>query len=77
MAKSLLDKALAIPAKLRKPNKEVNVEEIELILGWMTGIVTLTQACNAMGYKTPGAYQGRVAIVLREAYRQGYIKIKS
>ena len=76
MAKSLLEKAKSVPTKNRV-RSALSDEEIELAIAWLNDEVTLTQAATAMGYKSGGAWVARVALLLREAFRTGIIKVVS
>ena len=76
MAKqSLLEKALTA----KRPDKRlerITPEEIELALAWLQDEVTLTQVAYALGMKGPGNAVSRMAVIIREAYRAGLIKVK-
>lgn len=75
MAKlSLLEKAMSIP-KTDKRLEKINPEHMELAIGWLQGIVSLTQVAQATGGKTPGAAISKIAIWLREAYRNDMLRV--
>jgi hypothetical protein len=68
---TLLEKALAIP---NAQKQKFSDEEIELTLAWLTGKVSLTQAAGALEMK-PSGLTHRMALIMREAYRLGKIKV--
>ena len=72
--KTLLEKALEVK-RGRRLKRDVSEEEIEVALAWMVGKVGVTQVCVAMGKKKAGTILYRIAVVLREAYTRGKLKI--
>jgi len=73
---TLLEKAKKL--EIRKLKKiEVTEEHLELGLAWMKGEITLSQMNRVLGEnKRSGNGLYAVAVWLREAYKQGKIKIK-
>lgn len=75
MAKSLLEKALAIPRQ-DKRLQSITPDEIELSLAWLRDEVSLTQIAKVLEMKGPGNAVSRIAICIREAYRLGLLKVR-
>lgn len=72
--KTLLDRALAheqTPRKLRVPIKP---EEVDVALAWMRGDINLGSVTKAYNH-SGGTSLYRIAVCLREAYRQGQIQV--
>lgn len=76
MSKSLLQQAKEIHVKGAKPSCITN-DEIELALAWLADEVAIVAIAKVMNYKTPGNTLNRLAQILREAYRRGFIEINS
>ena len=76
--KTLLEKAKAVEVRQRNIAPPTD-EEIELMFAWMKGDITLKQMNIAFGNNKGDKYSGnilyRVAVWMREAYRQGKIKL--
>jgi hypothetical protein len=72
---TLLEKALAVKTKRRMKNS-ITDEEIELSLAWLADKVTGTQASKAMGHSNTARFHSRIAVVVREAYRRGFIAVR-
>ena len=70
---SLLDKAKKIPL-YRKTRRGKSREEIELCLAWLKSEVAYSQLGKVLNTVGSSLY-GIVAIGLRQAYREGKIKI--
>lgn len=68
---TLLEKAKQINYKQKA---EVSPEEIELAMAWIRNEVTLTQCGAALGTRASST-ASRLAIIIRQAYREGVIKI--
>lgn len=64
MAKSLLQKAKAIPARKSKDNF-ASKQEIELALAWVKGEVTLAQASIGFDCKSTNAVYTKLLFVLK------------
>jgi hypothetical protein len=75
MAKSLLDKALEIKSSRVRP-EGITVEEIELALAWLTGVVSTSQVAKILGFSNTGNCYSRIAIMLKRAYQDGHLKVK-
>jgi hypothetical protein len=73
---TLLEKAKSIVSKKTRRN-DISDEQIELALAWLKEDITSTQFTLAMGAKKASMNNlYRVALILREAYYKGFIKIK-
>lgn len=76
MKKTLLQKAKEIEPKKTKYN--IKDEHIELAFAWLNDEVTNKQINFILGKKSSGGNAlYAVAVWLREAYRQGKLKIKN
>jgi len=76
MAKSLLNKALEM--KIMKHTADgITTEEIELILAWLTGVIGTSQVAKILGFRNTGNCYSKIAIILKRAYQDGFIKVKS
>lgn len=75
--KTLLQKAKEIKTHKHVGNA-IGEEEIELGIAWLTDEITLSQLSGALGFPTIGGARcyNRIAIILREAYRTGLIKVR-
>ena len=72
---SLLEKAKAV--KKRSVYKGITTEDFELAFAWLRNEITGPQIAVAYDMKTAGSSMVyRMAIVLKEAYRQRLITIK-
>jgi hypothetical protein len=71
---TLLEKARFIRTP-RRTRMELTEEDLELALAWVTGETTLMQATRAWGYNSTNATYGRLVVCLREAVKQGRLKV--
>ena len=79
MPKTLLQKAKEINVQ-RQTTLAITNELIELVLAWMKDEIKATQAAKIMygdrkANALSGLFHARAAVILREAYRKGKIKI--
>lgn len=72
MAKTLLQKALDAQDKSYK--KDATDEEVELALAWVQGLISINQIRQATGQNHNTAVN-RMAYALKEAYREGVLKL--
>ena len=70
--KTLLEKAKEIPTR-KRGTKTITIEQIEVAIAWMADEITLTQATQVLQYDSPGSCVSRLSLILREAYRNGFI----
>lgn len=76
MSQTLLEMALSRQGKTGRKAKLVSNEEIELAFAWMKGLVGYQQLNFALRAGTgSNNVLYRMAIVLRDAYQKGRIKI--
>jgi hypothetical protein len=75
MAKlTLLDKAMSRP-NCARTHEDISDEQIDVALAWMEGTITGSQATYALGHTNRANTQARFAVILREAYRRGKLKV--
>jgi len=76
MKKTLLQKAKEVKTH-KKGRLVVGNEEIELAFAWLRDEVDLRQMSAVLGVSyTGGSSLYRVSVFLKEAYKQGKLKIK-
>ena len=76
MGKTLLEKAKEVPVR-KKHDLKITDEHIEIAFAWIKGDIRLKQICIAFGKKeSSGNVLYTIAVILREAYQQGKLKLK-
>jgi len=71
---TLLDKAMAIP-KTNRHTSKITKEHMELAIAWLKDSISLTQIAKVTGNKSLNSTTNRIALWLREAYRNDMIKV--
>lgn len=75
MKKSLLEQALEIKRGERGLVRDVTDDEIELVIAWLNDEVTSKAIMKVTGLASPNTTMYRIAVVLREAYHRGILKV--
>lgn len=75
MSKSLLERAKQ-QERMRKGTARSTPERVELALAWIRGEVGITQVARALELKDVHTAYIPIVVALRQAYRDGTLKIK-
>mgnify|MGYP001603942845 CR=1 FL=1 len=74
MKQTLLEKAKAVPIKNRRIFKEIDLEELDLVIAWLNDEVSINQVHAVIHRSRQNLYQSLTPI-LRWGVRQGHLKI--
>lgn len=78
MSKSpLLEKALSIQRLHTGPKPEVPItrDEVNLVMAYFDGEITLRQYAAAIGMKNPGNISHRISVIMLRGIEAGWIKV--
>lgn len=71
---SLLQKAKKVAVRGRAKNLTSTKQNLELVVGWVTGEIGIVQLLKVLDLKGMGGYL-LIARVLRDSYREGKLNI--
>ena len=74
---TLLEEAKKIKVNSKFSYQPVNKEQLELVIGWLSGEISYTQLTKVLKFKSSGGnYLYYIASMLKRGYQKGLIKIE-